>query len=241
MDRQTRRHPWIVVVFCVVVGAVLIGIVVNSLRTNKITAVAGDPSTASSRLPALPSPPQTHSVATGAHRSPHHLDPPRPTSTTVPVKQVPMKHMTSVGSATTTITSASTTTTSTTIAARPTMTTLRSPAPTPTATSSATPATTQTGATASGRLAPPFTSGSVPFSTAAGAVSADVTWSGSDVLTLRLSCGRVTATQRGTSGLFVSLRVAASRCSIVLSEAVPTSTVQSYTVFITRDVVSREE
>ncbi len=92
--------------------------------------------------------------------------------------------------------------------------------------------------TTSGRLAPPFTAKSVPFSTAAGEVSADVTWIGGATLQAELTCGAASSTKTGTAGIYLSLHAPAGSCTLSLSEVVQTDAVQSYTIFVTHESVS---
>ena len=95
----------------------------------------------------------------------------------------------------------------------------------------------QQSTTSSGRFYPPFTSADFNFVTAPGAVSTDVSWSGSATLRARLTCGSASATKVGANGLYLSLTApAAESCTLELSEAVQTSYLISYTVFITTEV-----
>lgn len=92
----------------------------------------------------------------------------------------------------------------------------------------------ETSSTTNGRFAPPFTATELHFHTAAGQVTADITWSGTATLQAQLVCGTASASQTGGAGLFVGLTAPAGACSLDLSEALPTDVVVTYTVFLTR-------
>jgi hypothetical protein len=81
-----------------------------------------------------------------------------------------------------------------------------------------------------GNLGAPYTSASYQVTTTGGEVSAQSSWSGTPTLSLEVSCGGVTKSLSGGSGLYVAVDAGVGSCTIVLSEPAGTSVAVSYTL-----------